>query len=283
MENESRVSVELSAFGDKFLEELFFGDRLDIPLTWEDWTYNKILTPRTYETDRIEQAMPEFGFDPADAEALTIYLKGRSKHAINAKYLPDNEGLTAKVILGRELVSYYNCQGCHTFDGKEGAIQRFYEGAEAENAPPTLVKQGIKLQPDWFFDFLKKPMRLRPWLDVRMPSFGMSDAETTAIVEYFAALEGFSFEPVVIESREEAHAALAAHAAVADGPVDCRSCHPEGKGKVPQGRYAVSGKALTDAEIAAWLAEKMGIEAPGSGEGGDKAEELAEFIGVSAN
>jgi mono/diheme cytochrome c family protein/predicted nucleic acid-binding Zn-ribbon protein len=283
MENESRVSVELSAFGDKFLEELFFGDRLDIPLAWEDWTYNKILTPRTYETDRIEQAMPEFGFDPADAQALTTYLKGRSKHAINHKYLPDNDGLAAKVVRGRELISYYNCQGCHTFDGKEGAIQRFYEGAEAENAPPTLVKEGIKLQPDWFFDFLKKPMRLRPWLDVRMPSFGMSDDEATAIVEYFGALDGFSFEPVVIESREEAHSALAVHAAAADEPVDCRSCHPAGKGKVADDRYAVSAKALTDAEIAAWLAEKMGIEAPGGGEGGDKAEDLAEFMGVSAN
>ena len=145
-----------------------------------------------------------------------------------------------------------------------------------------MVKEGIKLQPDWFFDFLKKPMRLRPWLDVRMPSFGMPDDEATAIVEYFAALEGFSFEPVVIESREEANAALEAHTAAADAPVDCRGCHPSGSGMVPEGRYAVSAKALTDAEIAEWLAEKLGIEAPGGGEG-DPAERLADFIGVSAN
>jgi mono/diheme cytochrome c family protein len=284
METEARVSVELTAFGDKFIEELFFGDRLDIALNWHDWTYNKMLTPRTYETERIEQAMPEFAFAPEDAEALVVYLKGRSKNLINEKYLPDNTGLKADFIRGRELISYYNCHGCHTFDGKEGAIRRYYEGPEEENAPPILVKEGIKLQPDWFFDFLKKPMRLRPWLDVRMPTFGLSDTEASAIVDYFAALDGFSFDPVVIESRQEAHTALAAHAAAAaDTPVDCRSCHPKGSGKVSEGHYAVSATALTDAQIAEWLSENMGIETPGGGDEGDEAEQLADFIGVSAN
>jgi len=36
MENESRIGVELSTFGGKTVEELFFGDRYDIPRTWDD-------------------------------------------------------------------------------------------------------------------------------------------------------------------------------------------------------------------------------------------------------
>jgi len=50
MEAESRIGVELSTFGSKTKEELFFGDRTDIRETWDEWTYNKLLTPRTYET-----------------------------------------------------------------------------------------------------------------------------------------------------------------------------------------------------------------------------------------
>src|SRR5439155_288323 len=60
MENESRIGVELSAFGSKTREELFFGDRTDIPETWDDWTYNKLASPRTYATKWIEQVMPQF-------------------------------------------------------------------------------------------------------------------------------------------------------------------------------------------------------------------------------
>ncbi|MEK7210763.1 MAG: c-type cytochrome, partial [Candidatus Binatota bacterium] len=40
MEKESRIGVELTTFGSKTLEELFFGNRTDIRHTWDDWTYN---------------------------------------------------------------------------------------------------------------------------------------------------------------------------------------------------------------------------------------------------
>ncbi|MEK6602358.1 MAG: c-type cytochrome, partial [Candidatus Binatota bacterium] len=55
MEKESRIGVELTTFGSKTLEELFFGNRTDIRHTWEDWSYNKLKTPRIYATERVEQ------------------------------------------------------------------------------------------------------------------------------------------------------------------------------------------------------------------------------------
>jgi mono/diheme cytochrome c family protein/predicted nucleic acid-binding Zn-ribbon protein len=279
MEAESRVSVELTTFGGKHLEELFFGDRLDIPPTWDDWTLNKLLTPRTYATERIEQAMPEFGFDRADARALTVFLSSQTGHAINRKYLPAHDGFEAALKAGREIVGYYNCNGCHAFDGHDGAIRRFYEGDNAENAPPTLVKEGIKLQPEWFFDFLKRPMRLRPWLDVRMPSFDLSDKQATQIVKYFAVLDGFELGPVVLESRDEAHAPKRQTPVGADAPVDCGACHPAGSGRVADTVYSVSRKSLEKDEIAKWLAEHLGIE---QGEPGDVASELAGYLGSLA-
>lgn len=281
MEAESRVSVELSTFGAKHTEELFFGDRTDIPLNWDDWTINKLLTPRTYQTERIEQAMPEFGFDRADARALTVFLASRTGHAINAKYRPSTDGFEPVLKAGREITGYYNCHGCHTFDGKDGAIRRYYEGENAENAPPILVKEGIKLQPEWFFDFLKRPMRLRPWLAVRMPTFELNDDEASKIVSYFAALDGYELGPVVLEARGEAHTALRPHAIPDEVPVDCAACHPRGPGRAPDTLYSVSRKSLTAQEIEAWKTENLGLEGSAA-EAPDPAAALAEFIGSDA-
>jgi mono/diheme cytochrome c family protein len=279
MESESRVSVELSSFADKHTEELFFGDRLDLPATWEAWTGHKILTPRTDETERIEQNMPEFGFDESDARALMIFLGGQSDKKINEKYRPAPAGREAILKRGREVVTYYNCQGCHSFDGQEGAIRRHYED-DIENAPPILVGEGKKLQPEWFFDFLMKPERLRPWLDIRMPTFGLSDEEATAIVDYFAALDGYDLGPVVLEHRQEAHAALALHREQPEEYFDCYSCHP--RAQLPEGTYSVATTPLTPAQVEAWMVEHLGIEPSGGAQAsaaGDD-EPLRAYLGA---
>ena len=45
-------------------------------------------------------------------------------------------------------------------------------------APPNLLGEGQKVQQHWLFNFLKAPTPIRPWLKVRMPTFGLSDDET---------------------------------------------------------------------------------------------------------
>ena len=66
MESESRIGAELSTFGGKSKEELFFGDQTDLEETWDDWTFHKLKKPRSYATERIEQVMPQF--DLADED-----------------------------------------------------------------------------------------------------------------------------------------------------------------------------------------------------------------------
>ncbi|MGH7149944.1 MAG: hypothetical protein ACREIU_04570, partial [Planctomycetota bacterium] len=56
-------------------------------------------------------------------------------------------------------------------------------------SPPFLVREGYKVQAPWLFSFLKKPVTLRPWLEVRMPTYDFPDAEARALAEYFAADE----------------------------------------------------------------------------------------------
>ena len=44
------------------------------------------------------------------------------------------------------------------------------------------------MQPDWLYDFFRGPITIRPWLDVRMPTFGLDDAHWNDLLDYFAAV-----------------------------------------------------------------------------------------------
>lgn len=276
MESESRIGVELNTMGSKHVEELFFGDRLDIPHSWDAWVANKILTPRTYETDRIAQVMPEFGFDEADARALTVFLASRVDHKVNATYHADNEGRAAILKRGRELVSYYNCQGCHSFDGREGAIRKYYED-DIDNAPPILEGEGMKVQPEWLFDFIIKPVRLRPWLSVRMPTFGLDEEEANAIVAYLAGLDGYDRSAIVLEAGEGAGPGRRVHPDTDGQGMDCYACHPVGPGRVPADNSLVATTSLTAEQIAGWLSEHLGVETDRAPE--DRSRALLEYLG----
>jgi mono/diheme cytochrome c family protein len=53
-------------------------------------------------------------------------------------------------------------------------------------APPVLIDEGTKLQPEWFFSFLYDPVPLRRQMRVRMPTFHYDEGEAGAIADYFA-------------------------------------------------------------------------------------------------
>ena len=53
--HESRIGVELTTEGSKHVDELFFGNHTDIPETWNAWIYNKLNTPRTYQTEDVDR------------------------------------------------------------------------------------------------------------------------------------------------------------------------------------------------------------------------------------
>jgi mono/diheme cytochrome c family protein len=57
--------------------------------------------------------------------------------------------------------------------------------------PPPLVREGERVQPNWLYQFLLNPTRIRPQevVILRMPKFNMSPDESQAIVNYFAAVE----------------------------------------------------------------------------------------------
>jgi cbb3-type cytochrome oxidase cytochrome c subunit len=85
-------------------------------------------------------------------------------------------------------------------------------GVAREMAPPTLYKEGIKVQTPWLYAFLKNPDRLRYTTVLRMPQFNMSNEEAGQLANYFAAVDNAAFpyqeipqrEPAYLEAREQA-------------------------------------------------------------------------------
>jgi mono/diheme cytochrome c family protein len=58
--------------------------------------------------------------------------------------------------------------------------------------PPPLFREGEKTQPEWLFQFLRDPFRIRPATVLRMPKFNMSADEAMTLVNYFAAVDRVS-------------------------------------------------------------------------------------------
>ena len=292
MEKESRVGVELTYFGSKTLEEIYFGKRTDIPKTWDDWTLHKILTPRTYETEFIEQAMPNFRVNESEAKALRLFLAGRVEHKVPVKYrMPDPHGHEARLVRGRRLVQEYNCTGCHTIEGQGGDVRSLYED-NPSLAPPILQGEGQKVQPEWLFAFLKQPVPIRPWLAIRMPTFHFSDEEARTLVEYFQALDEIRnpFQYFAAESVPPEHLRQG-KLMMSNEYFACFSCHQQGD-KKPEGPpegwapdLAMAKDRLNPEWIEEWIRDpqalmpgtKMPSYYPGGPDdvfGGDEAKQI---------
>jgi mono/diheme cytochrome c family protein len=275
MENESRVSVSLNEFGAKTTEELFYGDALankQVEKTWEGWTIGKLKNSRLYATEAVVQRMPNFQLSDADATTIAMLLKSWDGRVIGSSYLKPWHGREENIHQGRVLVYKYNCQGCHIIENRGGdirphiAAQLEKKGENPETAtamaPPNLIGEGEKTQSEWLFGFLKKPQtgQIRPWLQVRMPTFDLTDEEANDIVSYFKALDGdaagFSY---LQEYQLTAEQNAAAQKLVSTDYFSCFSCHQQGA-KKPEGSPAewapdlVMARARLNPEwISKWL------------------------------
>jgi mono/diheme cytochrome c family protein len=62
------------------------------------------------------------------------------------------------------------------------------KGKEFGMVPPHLMWEGERVQPNWLFQFLRDPHKVREMAVLRMPKFNMSQDEAEALVNYFAAV-----------------------------------------------------------------------------------------------
>jgi len=71
--------------------------------------------------------------------------------------------------------------------------------------PPPLVGEGEKVQPDWLYQFLMDPHRIRPAAVLRMPKFTLSPTETQVLVDYFAAVDGAPYPFEFEEQKQQSY------------------------------------------------------------------------------
>lgn len=269
MENESRIGAELTTFGSKTVEELSFGNRTDIKHSWDEWTYHKIKTPRGYATDRVEQIMPQFNLADEDIKALRVLLGGFRDRKVGQRYQADHGRRVNEVVEGRRLMQQYNCIGCHEIEKQGGYVKKYY-GENVASAPPPLNGQGEKVQSQWFYNFLKAPVILRPWLDIRMPTFGFSDEHTTQLVNYFNGLSKVEQPYHYIDDRKIRPDSIeAAQQLASKDYFNCFSCHVQG-GKTPDGPkegwapdLAMARQRLSPSWILKWLKDPQKVQ-PGT-------------------
>ncbi len=186
-----------------------------------EWLYHKLHNPRVYDRGRTafdghlnedggfdaqssnvgkpydKMKMPKFFLTDTQVEALVTFVTSIRKPLVtpSMQQLAVNE-TALQVARGKQLATRYNCYGCHNIDSNTPQIWAYFDVFNPDgsfnydhlnNAPPRLIGQGAKTQPQWLHDFLQNVHELRPWLKVRMPSFPMSSEDATSLVAYFAA------------------------------------------------------------------------------------------------
>ncbi len=177
---------------------------------------HKMLNPRIWDREKLKKPydllkMPNFYFDEEEAEALSAFLLSRIPPRVNDVLKIDYEGdSSGPIARGRNLTRELGCIGCHQIEDNAPTIQQYFRrvvGGLVEfdeiNAPPLLWGQGAKVQHNWFHRFLQQVEPLRPWLQVRMPSFALTGEQATVLTEYFAALSRHDAEKL-----KEARAAI---------------------------------------------------------------------------
>ena len=162
---------------------------------------HKMLNPRIWDRQKIKKPydklkMPNFYFTEEEADALTTFLLSRVPPRVEGS-LPVNydESLKGPIARGRMLTRQLNCVGCHQVEDNVPTVQQYFRRTisgslafDETNAPPNLRGEGAKIQHQWLHGFLTHVETLRPWLQIRMPSFKLTQEESTAIIAYFASL-----------------------------------------------------------------------------------------------
>lgn len=155
----------------------FEGQTTTVPIRpRQDWT--------TTEVAGLSHAGPNFRVGGEESARLALALttvsgRRREQHALTTPWQ-----LTKSA--GRTFVQERNCVGCHPVEGTGGDFVTLV--AEPTLGPPLLTPEGSRVQPDWLRRFLHRPATIRPWLSVRMPTFGLSDDEVAVVGNYFRGI-----------------------------------------------------------------------------------------------
>lgn len=189
---EGSKNLHLFDFGFAHDYEAHDGKKEHILHTVPSWIYSKVRSPRVYDDKRAKPyndklKMPNFHLSPEEGQLITSVVLGLTKEKVGENRLAARDPRHRAVEEMRKIVSQRNCRGCHVVNRAGRAIGTMI--ADTNFQPPDLTPQGGRVQSPWLFSFLKDPtvMKIRPWMNVRMPTFGFNDHEAATLVAGFAA------------------------------------------------------------------------------------------------
>ncbi len=213
LEEEGKIGTDLTEEGSKPLERLDFA-LLTKTAKREGW-YNhkgfferKLENPAVYDQGKIKEPlerlrMPNFNLDPEKITQLTTYLLGSvpPEDRVPERYHYRPRDQRSHIQEGWDIVLKYNCMGCHQVaPGQQPVVKSLplYQQEDwREQLPPPLVGEGARVNPNWLTRFLKNPALdeerphrngVRPYLQIRMPTFTLSNGEVEKLVRFFGAL-----------------------------------------------------------------------------------------------
>jgi len=304
------IGTTLNEIADKSISKLDFGLQHDLPHINYAWFEQKLANPRLFDEGMVKEPkdrlrMPNFHLEPAAINAVVTALLGFTKPDDELKKMVPRTPRRIFVEKGEALAGELNCRGCHVLRGDGGAIKDSVAywlehiktnsdaseeddsgeddgwGEEEEEidvaalaraySPPNLTGEGAKVQPTWLFHFLQAPETIRPWLTLRMPSYGLSDDQLNTLTAFFSydAEKPFPFvSQTVVDTNSAAYAA--GREMFSPSAMSCARCHITG-GQTPIGSsednwapdLAKAHARLRGDWILTWLQNPQAIE-PGT-------------------
>jgi cytochrome c551/c552 len=226
-EDEGRIGTELTNEGSKPIERLDFAlftedakrgimpdgkpsvrDGKETP--WFDskgFFEQKLQNPGVYDIgkyhsnpmDALRMPKPNIQSN-GELEALVTFLLGSTDPTLPPEYMYRPTDRHRYIQDGWWIVTKYNCIGCHQIGIGQRSILMdlpMYQGENKANLPPVLTTEGARVNPEWLKGFLANPALsttdtnrngVRSYLQVRMPTFTLSDDEIRKLVLFFEAL-----------------------------------------------------------------------------------------------
>ena len=263
MEDEGRIGTELTNEGSKPIERLDFAlytedaklgvlpDGKKSPRgPWYDlkgFFENKLTDPAVfdhgkYKPDPMDRLrMPKPNVTKEDIDALTTFLLGSTDPTLPQEYMYKPADQRAAIQKGWWIVTKYNCIGCHQIGiGQKSVLMGLpqFQGENKQNLPPVLTSEGARVNPEWLKSFLANPALsttdvnrngIRSYLQVRMPTFFLSDDEIRTLVLFFEAMSSQpqpfipqKLPPVTTAEKDMARQLFTSTAA------PCLKCHATG-------------------------------------------------------
>jgi len=224
------IGTELTEEGSKKLKKFAFNNLYDeIEHSVKGWLEQKMLHPRSFDEGvhlaPLEKSrMPDFGMTEEQAQLMVSNMLGWTRHTVRQEKQKNLDLREQMVAAGERLVANRNCRGCHVIEGRGGTIGEMIE--DPGYRPPNLANQGAKVQPDWLVRFLHEVTPIRPWLEVRMPSFEFTEEERGLVANYFMAAAEAHENPYPL--ADIATYPDASQGAQLFETYKCQQCHPTG-------------------------------------------------------